>query len=159
MDTVNNEIKSLPERKPYFNNKLMRRAMFFWFFEVALSFFNFSVLMNQVYEPHWGGLVAHQIGMSTRIIYVFVIAFFIVKGTRKYSIRDLFFLGLFWMASWLVIEWGGSLMMGRPVSEIVVGWNILQGYMWPYVLVCYLTSALIVGSILRRKDISAPQGI
>jgi len=138
-------------KKAFFNYPLMRRAMYVWFVEVGLSFFNFSVLMNLVYEPRWGSLIAHQIGMSTRIIYVFLLAFFIVRGSKEYSTRDLFFLGLFWMVAWLVIEWGGSLIMGRPVSEIVVGWNIVKGYMWPYVLLTYLTSSLIIGSLLPHK--------
>jgi hypothetical protein len=49
----------------------------------------------------------------------------------------------------LVFEWGGSLAMGRPVEEILIGWNIFVGYMWPYVLLAYLLAPLIVGSILR----------
>ena len=135
----------------FFNYPLMRRGMLFWFLEVGLSFVNFFALINLVYQPHWGELAAHQIGMSTRIVYIFVLAFFIVRGVKEYTTRDLFFLGLFWMASWLVIEWGGSLAMGRPVSDIVIGWNILDGHMWPYVLLSYLTSGLIIGSILRHQ--------
>ena len=42
----------------------MRRAMFFWFIEVGLSAINFFVVMDLVYEPRWGDLIAHQIGMS-----------------------------------------------------------------------------------------------
>jgi hypothetical protein len=136
----------------FFNYPLMRRGMFFWFLEIGLSFINFFVLINQVYQPRWGELTAHQIGMSTRIIYIFILAFFIVRGIKEYSTRDLFFLGLFWMGAWLLIEWGGSLAMGRPVSEIVIGWNILDGHMWPYVLLSYLTSGLIIGTILPHHD-------
>jgi len=56
---------SSPEtRKSFFNKTLMRRAMFFWFIEVGLSAINFFVVMNLVYEPRWGDLIAHQIGMS-----------------------------------------------------------------------------------------------
>jgi hypothetical protein len=139
-------------KKPFFNYPLMRRWMWFWFLDVGLSFFNFSVLMNQIYEPRWGGLAAHQIGLSTRIVYVFILAFLIVRGIKEYSKRDLIIMGLFWMVSWLVIEWPGSLLMGRPVSDIVVGWNIAKGYMWPYVLVVYLTSSLIIGSLLPHKE-------
>ena len=137
-----------------FNYPLMRRTMFFWFLEIGLSAINFFVLINQVYEPRLGSLVAHQIGMSTRIAYIFVLAFFIVRGVKEYTTRDLLFVGLLWMGSWLVIEWGGSLAMGRLVSEIVVGWNIFKGYMWPYVLLSYLTSSLIIGSVMphhKRK--------
>jgi hypothetical protein len=77
MDTGLPAGESLPETKiTYFNNALMRRAMFFWFAEIALSAINFFVLINLVYELRWGNLAAHQIGMSTRIVYIFVLAFF-----------------------------------------------------------------------------------
>jgi hypothetical protein len=132
----------------FFNYPLMRRGMLFWFLEVGLSFVNYFVLINLVYQPRWGELAAHQIGMTTRIIYIFLLAFLMVRGAKEYHNRDPFFLGLFWIASWLAIEWGGSLAMGRPVSDIVIGWNILDGHMWTYVLLSYLTSALIIGSFL-----------
>jgi len=123
--------------------------MFFWFLEIALSAINFFILINLVYEPRWGELVAHQIGMSTRIIYIFVLAYFILRSVKPYYTKDLLCVGVFWMGAWLVFEWGGSLAVGRPVAEILVGWNIFKGYMWPYVLLAYLLSSLIVGTILR----------
>jgi hypothetical protein len=150
MNTEHSEEESTPEaRKTFFNYTLMRRAMFFWFLEIALSAINFFVLINLVYQPHWGDLIAHQIGMSTRIIYIFVLAYFLLRPVKQYTIRDLLFVGIFWMGIWLIFEWGGSLLVGRPVSEILVGWNIFKGYMWPYVLLTYLLSSLIVGTILH----------
>ena len=136
-------------RKTFFNNVLMRRWMFFWFLEIALSAINFFILINLVYEPRWGELVAHQIGMATRIIYIFVLVYFLLRSVKQYYTKDLLCIGVFWMGAWLVFEWGGSLAVGRPVSEILIGWNIFRGYMWPYVLLTYLLSSLIVGTILR----------
>jgi len=141
---------SSPEaRKSFFNYTLMRRAMYFWLIEIGLSAINFFVLMNLVYEPRWGDLIAHQIGMSTRIIYVFVLAYLLLRRVKQYSAKDLLLVGVFWMAIWLIFEWGGSLLMRRPVSEILIGWNIFKGYMWPYVLLTYLLSSVIVGRTLR----------
>jgi hypothetical protein len=48
-----------------------------------------------------------------------------------------------------IFEWGGSLAMGRPVSDIPVGWNVLAGYMWPLVLLAYASSNLVVGLLLH----------
>lgn len=149
MNTGRSAGELLPEaRKTFFNNMLMRRAMFFWFLEIGLSAINFFVLINLVYEPHWGNLIAHQIGMSTRIIYIFVLAYFLLRSVKQYNTKDLLLVCVFWMGIWLIFEWGGSLLMRRPVSEILVGWNIFKGYMWPYVLLTYLLSSLIVGTIL-----------
>jgi len=130
----------------------MRRWMFFWFLEIVLSAINFFVLINLVYEPRWGEPIAHQIGMSTRIIYIFILTYFIVRPIKRYYSKDLLVVGVFWMGAWLVYEWGGSLAVGRPVAEILVGWNIFKGYMWPYVLLSYLLSSLIVGTILRLME-------
>jgi hypothetical protein len=55
-----------------------------------------------------------------------------------------------WLGLTLLFEWGGSFAIGRPVDEILIGWNVLAGYMWPYVLLTYLSSNLIVGTILQR---------
>jgi hypothetical protein len=87
--------------------------------------------------------------MSTRIVYIFVIAFFLLRNVKKYEARDLLHVGLLWLGLTLLFEWGGSLIIRRPVEEIVVGWNIFAGYMWPYVLLAYLSANLVVGTILR----------
>ena len=117
--------------------------------EILVSGFNFFVLMNLVYEPRWGVLVAHQIGMSTRIVYIFIFAYFLLRFVKKYTTLDLVHVGIMWLVLTLLFEWVGSFAIGRPVSEILVGWNIFAGYMWPYVLLAYLLSNLVVGTVLR----------
>ena len=64
--------------------------------------------------------------------------------------------GVFWMTLWLVFEWGGSLIIGRPVQEILVGWHVEHGYMWPYVLVAYLLAPLLAGAG-RCRSACAPR--
>ena len=123
--------------------------MFFWFIEIGLSAINFFVLINLVYEPRWGDLAAHQIGMSTRIVYIFVLSYFLLRPVKQYNTKDLLWIGIFWLAIWEIFEWGGSLAVGRPVSDILIGWHIFQGYMWPYVMMAYMLSSLIVGTILN----------
>jgi hypothetical protein len=54
-----------------------------------------------------------------------------------------------WLGLTLLFEWGGSFIIGRPVEEILVGWNIFKGYMWPYVLTAYCLANLIIGITLR----------
>ena len=56
------------------NRLLLTTAARVWLMETLVSGFNFFVLMNLIYEPLWGPLVAHQIGMSTRIVYIFIFA-------------------------------------------------------------------------------------
>jgi len=139
------------------NKLLLQRGFRFWLIEIAISFVNYFVLMDLVYEPRWGYLVAHQIGMSTRIVYIFILAYFLLRTVKTYTTRDLLHVGLFWLAVTLIFEWGGSAIQGRPVAEILQGWNIFAGFMWPYVLLAYLFSNLIVGTTLHPgKDHNFP---
>ena len=131
------------------NARLLKTATRVWLMEILVSGFNFFVLMNLVYEPRVGVLAAHQIGMSSRIAYVFVFAYFLLRFVKEYDTRDLVHVGILWLGLTLIFEWVGSLAIGRPVEEILVGWNIFAGYMWPYVLLAYALSNLIVGMVLH----------
>jgi len=117
--------------------------------ETLVSGFSFFILMNLIYEPVWGPLVAHQVGMTTRILYILVFAYLLLRYVREYETRDLLHVGLLWLGLELLFEWGGSLLIGRYVGEILIGWNIFAGYMWPYVLLTYFLSNLVVGLVLR----------
>lgn len=131
------------------NTPLLKTAFRVWLLEVLVSGFNFFVLMNLVYEPQWGGLVAHQIGMATRIGYIGVFAYVVLRVVKTYDTRDLVTVGLLWLGLTLLFEWGGSLAIGRPVYEILIGWGVTKGYMWPYVLLTYLFAPLFVGVALH----------
>ena len=131
------------------NTRLLKVGIRVWLIETLISGFNFFVLMNLIYEPRWGPLVAHQIGMSTRIVYIFVLAYFLLRYVKEYNTKDLMLIGLVWLGLEEVFEWGGSFILGRPVEEILIGWNVFAGYMWPYVMLTYLSANLIVGLALH----------
>jgi len=119
--------------------------------EILVSGFNYFVLMNMVYEPRWGELTAHRIGMSTRIVYIFAFAYALLRYVKQWRTVDLIHVGFLWLGLTLLFEWGGSFALGRHVDEILVGWNIFRGYMWPYVLLAYFSSNPVVGLYLRSR--------
>ena len=127
----------------------MKTAARVWLMETLVSGFNFFVLMGLVYEPRWGPVVSDQIGMSTRIVYIFLFAFLLLRYDKNYTSKDLVYVGVMWLGLELLFEWGGSFAIRRPVSEILIGWNIFAGYMWPFVLLAYTFSNLIVGVVLH----------
>jgi hypothetical protein len=131
-----------------FNKFLLKTAVRVWLMEILISGFNYFVLMNLVYKPIWGGLAAHQIGMSTRIVYIFILAYFLLRTVKRYQTRDLVHVGIMWLGLTLAFEWGGSFILRRPVEEVLIGWNISKGYMWPYVLGAYCFANLIIGTTL-----------
>ncbi len=120
-----------------------------WFIEILVSGVNYFVLMRLVYEPRVGALRAHQIGMSTRIVYILVFAFLLLRFSDGYTTLESFYAGCFWLAMILAFEWVGSFILRRPVPEILEGWHVEKGYMWPYVLLAYLLSPLLVGLVLH----------
>lgn len=138
------------------NKPLLKTAVRVWLMETLVSGFNFFVLMSLVYEPRWGAVVSDQIGMSTRIVYIFVFAFLLLRYVKTYTSKDLIHVGIMWLGLELLFEWGGSFAMGRPVSEILIGWNVFAGYMWPFVLLAYTFSNLAVGSILHPGKLRGP---
>lgn len=131
------------------NTYLLMITFRVWFVELAASAVNYFVLMRRLYEPRWGALRAHQIGMATRMAYIVAFAYLILSHVPSYSNLDLLVAGAFWTALVLVFEWGGSLLVRRPVHEILVGWHVNHGYMWPLVLLTYLTAPLLVGVTLH----------
>lgn len=134
------------------NTRLLKTAARVWLMEILVSGFNFFVLMNLIYEPSWGPLLAHQIGMSTRIVYIFVFAYFLLRFVKEYDTSDLVHVGILWLVLTLLFEWAGSLVIGRPVEEILIGWDVFAGYMWSYVLLAYLLSNPINGTIFRPEQ-------
>ncbi len=116
-----------------------------WLIEIPIAALNAFVLMDRVYTPRVGDLRAHQIAMATRIGYVAMLGFVVAYFAGENRIAVLAYAGLFWMGLWLAFEWCGSLLIRRPVHEILIGWHIKRGYMWPYVLVAYLLSPLVAG--------------
>ncbi|MFW9799081.1 MAG: hypothetical protein ACFFD9_01470 [Candidatus Thorarchaeota archaeon] len=127
------------------NAPLLSTAVRVWLIETLFSIFNFFVLMNLVYEPAWGELIAHQMGMATRIVVISAFAYLLLRYVKEYETGDLVQVGLLWLGLELLFEWGGSLLIGRSVEEILIGWNIFAGYIWPYVLLTYLLSNLVIG--------------
>lgn len=116
-----------------------------WVCEVALSALNYFVLMQRIYQPRWGELRAHRIGMTTRIVYIFGFAYVLDHFAHLDQVGDYLLAGAYWTLMVLAFEWVGSLLIRRPVKEILVGWHVERGYMWPYVLLTYLLSPLVVG--------------
>ncbi len=139
-------------RAPLMDASLLGLAVRVWLMEILVSGFNFFVLMELVYEPAFGALAAHQIGMTTRILCIFAFAYGLVRHAVGYTTRDLVLIGILWLALTLAFEWGGSLLTGRSVHEILVGWHVEEGYMWPYVLLAYLFAPLVVGTLVRHFD-------
>ena len=113
------------EVKPV-NEHLLLITFWVWLLELVVATLN-AILIVRAYQPCFGELRAHQIGMTTRILYLFVFAYFMLYFAKSYTTPDLLYAGIFWMLLILVFEWGGSALMRRPIHEILVGWHVNKG--------------------------------
>ena len=129
------------------NSYLLMITFRVWFVEILVSGFNYFVLIKRVYEPRVGELRAHRIGMLTRIAYIFPFAYVLVTASGADTVGEYVLAGAYWLALVLAFEWIGSFILRRPVPEILVGWHVERGYMWPYVLAAYFASPLTVGLV------------
>jgi hypothetical protein len=107
------------------NRPFLLVAVRVWLTEILVSGVNYFVLMKHVYEPAWGELTAHQLGMGTRIVYICGFAYLLQRYNPRHNARDLVHAGVVWLTLALLFEWGGSLLLlRRPVSDILVGWQV-----------------------------------
>jgi hypothetical protein len=120
-----------------------------WCLELAVSAVNYFVLMRHVYEPRVGRLRAHRFGMTTRVVYIVAWAYVLVEWADLDALPEYLLAGAFWLVLILAFEWIGSFILRRPVHEILEGWHVERGYMWPYVLLTYLLAPLIVGVLVN----------
>ncbi|MHA1983870.1 MAG: hypothetical protein ACW967_05915 [Candidatus Hodarchaeales archaeon] len=130
------------------NKKLRKYAFRFWMLDTILAMFNYFIFALMIYEPILGTLPAHRIAMATRIVIIFILSFILLRKVETYETKDLIQLGVYWVSLELILEWGGSLFIGRTVNDILIGWNILEGYIWILVLFAYLLGPYIVGKHL-----------
>jgi hypothetical protein len=72
-----------------------------WFLEIALSGFN----------------------------YIFPFAYLLVEWADIDSVPDFLLAGTYWLLMVVAFEWIGSLIVRRPVHEILEGWHVERGYM------------------------------
>lgn len=137
--------KKLLEGNWKMNEKLRMYAFRFWILDSILAMINYYILAMMLYEPILGSLPAHRIAMVTRMVIIFILSFILLRKVKTYETRDLIHLGAYWLTLELMLEWGGSLIVGRTVEDILIGWNFLAGYIWILVLFTYFLGPYIVG--------------
>ena len=138
------------------NRPFLAIAFRVWLTEIVISGLNFFILIGLIWDPLFGELTSHQIGMTTRIAYIFGLSYLFLRSNPSYTKRDLVHAGMLWLSCTLAFEWlGSTLIQGRSVDDILTGWHVWEGYMWPCVLVAYTSANYIVGTWLVRQGKTA----
>ncbi len=138
--------------------KIVPYVFLIWILDIA-----FSTVMKIAFEGefspgvHGASLLSHQIRIILRIGFAFGLVGGLLYIMKQYLPTDLWLTGGLWLALVLVYEWGGSLLIGRTVEDILIGWNIFQGYFWLYFLVAVFLSPFVMGTfviprVLKSKE-------
>ena len=79
----------------------------------------------------------------TRIISLHLFTYVLVRVADVDTVPEMLLAGTFGLV-WCSPSSGWSLILRRTVHEILEGWYVENGHMWPYVLATYFLSPLIV---------------
>ena len=147
-----------------------------WLIEVPVAALNAFVLMDLVYAPRFGTLVAHQIGMFTRIAIILLFAYFIAYFAGEYTARSLLLAGVFWVtpiwtfvitvtAASVVFGWVGNHTGGSVVPALLLHTTMNLGF-WlspvlytaagPYWVMVLFVFAVAAIALLDRQTMLRP---
>lgn len=96
---------------------LLAAAVRVWLVETFIANINYFLFMQRVYQPRWGTLVAHQVGMMTRIAVIFLLAYLLLRSIKNYTTRDLIALGMLWVVLEEIFEWGAVFCLGARCTK------------------------------------------
>jgi hypothetical protein len=135
------------------NTRLFSYAFGMWILLVILAILN-GILRESLIKPRVSEQTAHV--MSTIIlICIFFIAIYLFFSNLKigYSKMDLLLVGVFWLILTVAFEFlFGHYVMGHPWSKLLADYNILQGRLWPLVLLAVFIAPVLFGSIAKSSE-------
>jgi hypothetical protein len=119
-----------------------------WLVLVILAIIN-AIIRESVYGPHVTSFQAQQISALIFIIILFIFTIIFLKVLPiKATSRQYLFLGLFWLALTIIFEFlFGHYVVGNSWSELLAAYNLLQGQLWPLVLIATVLMPWIVSKI------------
>jgi hypothetical protein len=132
--------------------KLVPYVFLIWILDIIFTII-IKIGLEGEFSPgvHGASLLSHQIRILIRIGIAFCMAGIILYVVKHYTSKDLWLTGLLWLTLVLIFEWGGSLIIGRTVEDILIGWNIFQGYFWVYFLIAVFVSPFVMGTFVIPK--------
>ena len=98
--------------------------------------------------PRFGSQVGHWIStaMLCVLLVIEIVVFLAIAGNAE-SKAELLALGTMWLLLTLVFEFGfGHWVAKKPWSELLADYNVLEGRVWPAVLLVILLTPVVTGS-------------
>ena len=131
---------------------LLIRALFLWFLFVPVAIAN-GIIMEAIYLPLTGDLLAHQISTLIAITAFIFLSFFILgKGVINVNSKNLLLIGLLWVTMTAFFEFIFGHYIDRfSWGKLLEDYNLLHGRVWGLVLVIELFTPLINKFLRTRK--------
>ncbi|HYH12451.1 MAG TPA: hypothetical protein VD789_08875 [Thermomicrobiales bacterium] len=139
---------------------MIRRAIVTWVLMVPIAILN-GGLRESLVEPQVGERAANQISVVTGSLAFFTLIYVMLRRNAPAKTdRWLLGLGGAWVAATVVFEFVfGHLVMGKAWSYLLADYNVLEGRLWPVVLVVVGIAPLAVKRIANtRHDLGDPVG-
>ncbi len=97
--------------------------------------------------PWIGRRAGHVVSCITLSAIILLISYlFFQNTTMRYSVGDLWLVGLIWMALAVAFEFGlGHFVLKRSWSVLLEDYNILKGRIWVVVLIVTLVGPYLTG--------------
>lgn len=129
---------------------MVRRAISTWVLMVPIAFIN-GIVRDSVVAPRTGELSAHQMSVFTGSSLFFTLIYAMWhRDVERIDDRSLMKIGGVWTAATIVVECGLGRARGMSWEDIFHDYDVLDGRLWPVVLLVIGTSPLAVKRLVER---------
>ncbi len=130
---------------------MIKRAALTWVLMIPVAIAN-GIFRETVIQPVTGELPAHQISVVTGSLGFLGVTWLAFRHHAvQESDRTLLGVGLAWLIGTIGFEFGfGRYLDGHTWSELLHDYNVLQGRLWPVVLLVIFAAPLAVKRIAQR---------
>lgn len=114
---------------------MLYKYFLFWLPMIIIAFAN-AAIRQMVFIKSMSDLKAHQLSTVTLIILcsVYVWIIFPLLGIQHF--KQAFLAGITWVVLTVLFEFSLGRLTNKPWAYLLKDYNILQGHIWPFFLLC-----------------------
>ena len=128
------------------------RAIAVWVLLLVVAILN-GAIREGILRPVWGLRTAHVVSTFSLSILILIAAWMTGPFVRYESLAAALGVGVLWLALTLAFEFlGGHFLFGKTWEVLVADYDVMQGRIWPLVLVVTLIAPVLAfsGAVARQ---------
>jgi hypothetical protein len=132
------------------SRNLFRRALWMWLV-LLVAIVAVGTLRQALLEPRLGEPAAHRLGtVAAAVVAALLIGWFIRR--QRPAPAAALGVGALWVVMTVAFEFGFFAgVMGHPLEELLVDWNVFRGRLFPVLLLTVLLAPWLWARTLARK--------